>query len=284
MKKRYAYTYEDYDDNNKGASTLVTEIMEDPELPSVNEIEIGCWGNAWEDDCQPILDDIIAHKETFDHIQKLSIGIMDYEDCEISWIMQGNYSQFWAALPHLKSITIQGSTNLVLGDIVHDQLEHLEIICGGLPMEVLENIVSAKLPNLKELILYFGVEDYGFDGTPEEVQEKLSKMDFPKLEYLGLVNSDMQDALAELAIHSKLMPQLQTLDLSCGTLTDEGGAILLEALPRFPHLKKLDLHYHYLSGSMMQKLAQLPIETDLSEQNEAEHYHGEYYYSPMITE
>ena len=39
-----------------------------------------------------ILDGIAANADRFSHITKLFIGDMDYEVCEVSWIMQGNYS------------------------------------------------------------------------------------------------------------------------------------------------------------------------------------------------
>lgn len=284
MQKRYTYTYEDYEDNNKTAETMVEEILADPEFAQVDSLEIGNWGNAWEDDCQAIIDGMVEKKEAFVHVQELAIGIMDMEDCEISWIMQGNYSRLWQALPNLKHLTIQGSTDLVLGEIVHEQLESLEIICGGLPMDVVKSVAHAKLPNLRKLVLYLGVDNYGFDGSADDLREVLAEMDFPKLEYLGLLDSEMQDELVQITLDCALMPQLTTLDLSCGTLTDQGGALLLEHVSRFPKLQKLDLHHHFLSDQMMKKLAALPIEVDLSEQNDPDEYNGELYYYALITE
>lgn len=284
MQKRYTYTYEDYEDNKKTAETMVADILADPEFPQVDVLEIGSWGNAWEDDCQAIIDGIVAKKEAFAHVQELTIGMMEMEDCEISWIMQGNYSDIWQALPNLKHLTIQGSTDLQLGEIVHDQLESLEIICGGLPMDVIKSVAHAKLPNLRKLVLYLGVDNYGFDGSAEEMRDVLAEMDFPKLEYLGLLDSEMQDELVQIILDCPLMPQLTTLDLSCGTLTDKGGALLLDNVSRFPKLQKLDLHHHFLSDQMMKKLTALSIEVDVSEQNEADDYNGELYYYALITE
>ena len=47
--------------------------------------------------------------------------------------------------------------------------------------------------------------------------------------------------------------QLDTLDLSLGTLSDEGGQAILET-PQLKRVKQLDLHHHYLSEDMMEKL------------------------------
>lgn len=284
MKKRFAYTYDDYEDNHKTAETMVADILDDEAFEHIKALEIGSWGNAWEDSCQPIIDAMIARCADFAHVEDLSMGIMDFEDCEISWIIQGDYTRLWQALPNLKHLTIQGSTELELGEIVHDQLESLEIICGGLPMTVIKSIAHAKLPNLRKLVLYLGVDNYGFDGSAELIQEALAEMHFPRLEYLGLVDSEIQDELVPVVLGCALMPQLTTLELSLGTLTDKGGALLLEGVGRFSKLQKLDVHHHFLSNEMMAKLAELPIEVDLSDQTQPDEYHGELYYYALITE
>ena len=84
-------------------------------------------------------------------------------------------------MPQLKELTIKGSTDLELGEICHEGLESLTIICGGLSRSVLRSIQDAKLPGLKKLLLYIGVEAYGFDGDENTVKELLEKADFPKL-------------------------------------------------------------------------------------------------------
>ena len=82
----------------------------------------------------------------------------------------------------------------------------------------------------------------------------------------------------------KYIKQVERLELSMGSLTDKGGQLLLDKLPEFPNVKELDLHYHYLSDEMMEKLEQLPIEVDIDEQNEPDEWDDEIYYYPMLTE
>ena len=135
-----------------------------------------------------------------------------------------------------------------------------------------------------DLLLYVGVEDYGFDGNADTIKELLAKADFPKLQYLGITDSEIQDELTKVVLESKFMPQIETLDLSMGTLTDAGGALLLEAVPKFPNIKTLDVHYHYMSDEMEEKLKNLPICVDVSEQNEPDEYHGTIYMNAMLTE
>lgn len=282
--KRYTYSYDEYEEQGKRATDMVTDILADPDFLSLTELIIGDWGGAWEDSCQPILDGMVEHADQFSHIQSLFIGDMDFEECEVSWIMQGNFSALWAALPNLRSLTIKGSMDLVLGDICHEGLEELTIICGGLGTDVIRSVQNAKLPNLKKLLLYIGIDDYGFDGNADTVKELLDKAEFPKLTYLGIVDSEMQDELAKVVLESKFMGQIKTLDLSLGTLTDQGGQLLLEALPKWPNIEKLDVHYNYLTDEMAEKLEKLPAAVDASERNQPDEYHGTIYMNAMLTE
>ena len=52
--KKYAYSYDEYETQNKRADVMVQDILADTEFPGLTELIIGDWGNAWEDDCQPI--------------------------------------------------------------------------------------------------------------------------------------------------------------------------------------------------------------------------------------
>lgn len=282
--KRYSYDWEEYEEGGKDAKTMIEDILADQELPELSEIVIGCWGESWDNSAQPIVDGIVANKDKFAHIKSLFIGDMDYEECEVSWIEQADYEKLWAALPQLEKLTIKGSTNLSLGKIQHENLKSLEIICGGLPKAVIQSIAGAELPELRNLFLYIGVEDYGFDGTVSDIADMLAKSDFPKLEALGIMDSEIQDEIAEAVVKCKYMNQITVLDLSLGTLTDKGGEILLKELPSCENIKSVDLHYHYMSEDMMKKLQGLAVSVNVDEQQEEDEYNGEIYRYPMLTE
>ncbi len=283
--KRFAYTYED---EGKKEEDLLKEILEDAELPDLEEIVIGPWGECWdetEEGLQVIVDGIVENKEKFAHIKSLFFADMDYEDCEVSWIIQADYSKLWEAMPQLEKLVIKGSMDLELGEIVHENLKHLEIICGGLPGYVMESIQKAKLPSLQKLLLYIGVEDYGFDGDITTIQKLLAESDFPKLTYLGLTDSEIQDEIAEAVLNCKYIGTITALDLSMGALTDKGGQMLLDKLPEYPNVKQLELEYHFLSDDMMKKLKALPgVQVNVEDQQRADDYNGEIYYYPMLTE
>jgi len=285
--KRYSYTFDDWDTDGKNAKTMLEEILQDPELPGLEEIIIGCWGECWDEDesVQPLIDGIIANREAFSQVKSLFIGDMDFEDCEVSWIIQGDYSKLWEAMPQLEKLVIKGSSSLKLGEISHSSLQHLEIICGGLPADIIEEVQRAKLPSLEHLILYIGVDNYGFDGDISTIQNFLAQSDFPKLTYLGITDSEIQDEITEAVLASKYIDQISSLDLSMGTLTDKVGELLLEELPKHPNIVMLNLKFHYLSDKMMKRLEGLDnVDVNVDDQQEEDEYDGEIYYYPMLTE
>ena len=286
--KKYFYTgdqiWNDDSDVEINSLTLANDIIADSELSSLDELIVGCWGESYDNPVQSLLDVFVENKDKLQHISRMFIGDMDYEECEVSWIEQGDYSNLLKALPNLKSLTIKGSNELSLGNIDHNNLEELEIICGGLPTSVIKQIASARLPKLKKLNLYFGVEDYGFDGTIEDIASILKADYIKNLTYLGLGDSEIQDEIVEKVVESKNLYNIKTLDLSNGTLTDKGGKMILDNISMFKGLDKLDLTYHYLSEEMMQNLRNTGINVILDEANEPDEYDGEVYYYPMLTE
>lgn len=269
-------------DSGTSIEDLAEKILKDPKRAELKHITLGDWGDGGEgESCQAVIDMFVENADKFSHIESLFLGDMDYESCEVSWIVQGNYSKLWAALPNLKSLTIKGSQELVLGTIEHQNLEKLEIICGGLGSDVIKSIVEAKLPNLNTLKLYLGVDDYGFDGGIDDIKPLLDKTKFPKLKYLGLMNSDITDNLVALVFESNILLQLETLDFSYGTLSDKGGNLLLDNADKLAHLQLLNLEYHYLSEEMMAKLKKLPCKVNV---NDPQGEEDDDYKYPMLTE
>lgn len=285
--KKFFYDYEDYEDGDKGPATLVADILADPEFSGLEEIIIGCWGEAWDenDGAQAIIDGIVENKDKFSHIKSLFIGDMDFEECEVSWIIQGDYSKLWDAMPQLEKLVIKGSTGLSLGKISHRNLKHLEIICGGLPADIIKEIEESNLPSLETLLLYIGIEDYGFDGDASTIKDLLAHSSFPNLTYLGITDSEIQDELTEVVLNSKYMNQITTLDLSMGSLTDKGGQLILDKLPLYPNIKALNLEYHFLSDEMMDTFCNLEnVDVNVDDPQEPDEWNDEIYCYPMLTE
>ena len=92
----------------------------------------------------------------------------------------------------------------------------------------------------------------------------------------------------ELVFNSKYISQIETLDLANGSLTNKGGQFIADHLREYPNIKKVDLHYHYMTDEVMDKLDdladELDIEINVDEDNEADEWDGQVYYYPMLTE
>ena len=271
-------------DNEISREEFINNILADEDLVKIRSLVISRWGECYEESCQPIIDMFAEHAERFAHLESLFVGDMESEECEISWIQQGDYSRLYAALPNLKKLTIKGTQGLELGEIAHDKLEHLEIISGGAPCGVFASMQNSQLPAFKTLIVYIGVENYGFDASLDIVMNLASKSLFPSLTHLGLVNSEEQNEITRRVLESDIMPQLEVLELSCGTLTDKGAEHLLKHADRLSHLKLLDLHYHFLTTEMRKKLQKtLTCTVELSEEQKVDDDDDDYMY-PMFTE
>ncbi|MCL2388278.1 MAG: STM4015 family protein [Defluviitaleaceae bacterium] len=287
MEKKYFTEWED----GKDVKSIAQEILNDTDLPQLKSIVIGIWQaeEMYETTPNTIFEMMVNNKEKFQHIESLFVGDMESEENEVSWIFQGNYEELLNALPNLKSLKIKGSEKTFkLGKVDHKNLEELEIICGGLPVCIVDSLKTANLPSLKKLVLYLGVENYGYNCKVSDFAALANKSLFPNLNELGFVNSEQQDEIVQVILDSDILPQLTTIRISCGCLTDKGGQLILDAAEagKLSNLKKLDAEYHYMSKEMMEKLKTLPFEINVDDQQEPYIWRkdepGEMY--PMITE
>jgi len=119
------------------------------------------------------------------------------------------------------------------------------------------------LPYLEHLELWFGSDNYEDNCSVEDVRPFLCQNSFSKLKYLGLKACEFVDSIAVAAAEAPVLDQLEELDLSGGTLTDAGGKALLKS-EKVLQLKRLNLHRHYISETMMGFLAAgEPVEIDV---------------------
>ena len=179
---------------------------------------------------------------------------MTVEECEISWIVQTDVSPVLNALPQLESLRIRGGSELSFSLVRHNNLKELAIETGGLGRSVLREIFSCEFPQLERLELLLGDASYGFDGGVEDLQPLLAGRLFPKLTWLGLMNSEIANDIAAVVVNSPIVERLKVLDLSMGNLDDEGARSLM-GLSAFPNLETLNISHHYVSESTLDDLA-----------------------------
>ncbi|OUS30327.1 hypothetical protein A9Q99_06305 [Gammaproteobacteria bacterium 45_16_T64] len=255
-------------DEGKTILSILEAVAADPKAKDISALIIGAWEEAFETGIQPLIDLLVQQKGVFTSLKAVFFAEMTYEENEISWIQQGDYSAFWPAYPQLEHVQIRGMEGLSLGEFQHENLKTLIVETGGLGTDVIQHVANANLPSLEHLELWLGDENYGWDGSVDDIAPLLNVERRPSLKFLGLKNSEIADEIAGLLATSSLLSQLKTLDLSMGNISDKGAEAILASADKFRHLSKLNLAHHYFSDDMMGKLSALAIPLDLSGQEQ----------------
>jgi len=248
-------------------STLFEKFLNAKGLDQVSALVIGTWEEMHDaGGSEEIVQTLVNAKTKLPNLKALFLGDITYEECEISWIVQTNLAPLLAAYPKLEHLRVRGGNGLSLGPLKHAGLRSLTVETGGLSGQVVDQVAKSELPELAHLELWLGEENYGADWTFDQLNPILSGKKFPKLQYLGLRDSEKADEIAAAVAKSAIIQRISTLDLSMGTLGDVGGKALLAA--PLQNLKKLDLHHHYLSESVMKEFRGLAVEVNLDEREE----------------
>lgn len=255
-------------------------FLAEPGVETVTTLVVGSWGALvdGEETLQSIVEALAGARERLPALTALFLGDITSEECEVSWIPLADVSPLFHAYPKLEHFAVRGGMNdnqdLTLGVLKHAHLKSLSVQTGGLNASIVEEVSIAELPELESLELYLGTENYGGTVTPADLHTILTQghEKWPKLHYLGLRDYDRADELAgHLASRSSepLLKHITTLDLSLGTLSDPGATALLEC-PAITHLKKLDIHHHFVTEPTVAKLLALGIEVDVSDAKDPE--------------
>jgi len=256
-------------------------------LPNVAEMDtlvIGPWEDAGESgSVVSNVEKLIELKNAFSGLKHLFIGDMDSEDCEMSWIQQTDYSNFYQHFPALETFGIRGGEGLILGKINLPNLRHLVIETGGLRSDIIFDIAKSNLTNLEHLEIWLGTDEYGCTVDVEDLKRILNG-DYPKLRYLGLKNFHQADELAQILKGTAALKKIEILDLSMGTLTDKGAEALLNT-DELITLKHINCRFHFISDEWQAKLKNkyAAQNINLTDANRADEY-GEVYYYVQIGE
>ena len=255
-----------YDDPDDDLVNKVSHLLQDPLAAQLEALVFGPWLSEMFDAApNGIVDVLVAASPQLPSLRGLFWGDITYMDCEISWINQSDLSPFFEAFPQLEEFRIRGSEGLSLGEISHDRLETLIIESGGLDASVVRQVANAELPLLKHLEVYFGDDNYGATAELEDAKALMSKTTFPNLKRLAIRNCMFTDDLAKAILDSDILPQLEAVDFSLGTLGDEGANALLSSPDKLKHLHELDLHHHYIPEATSQRFSELGIKVNLAE-------------------
>ncbi|MFD7973190.1 STM4015 family protein [Streptomyces clavifer] len=248
-----------------------TSFLEAVDPAGVEALIIGQWGETYEETSAYPIGLVVAAADRLTSLRAVFVGDLVMEEAEISWIQQSDVTALLTAFPDLEGLGVRGSSELVFPPVKHGSLRALTIESGGLPVDVVRGVLDSELPALEVLDLWLGVSAYDGDVGLPDLAPLLTGTRFPQLHHLGLRNSEIENEIAAAVASAPVVARLRTLDLSCGTLGDEGAAALLEGQP-LTHLTTLDLHHHFLTEPMERRITAAlephGVRVDLSERCE----------------
>ncbi|SDG52185.1 hypothetical protein SAMN05421505_10516 [Sinosporangium album] len=245
----------------------------------VTALLVGGWENSYEVDSSHVVRLFVENAERFPALRSLFFGAIPSEVAEISWIQQSDVTPLLKAFPALERLDVRGGGMPALQPIRHEALRMLRLESGGLGADVVRAVGECELPALEYLELWLGVEQYGGDAAVADLGAILSGERLPSLRHLGLQNGEIQDEVAAAVSAAPIVARIESLSLSMGVLTDTGAEALLSGQP-LTHLRRLDLHHHFLTDSMIERVTDaLPgVDVDLSDQEEPE---DEWFYTAV---
>ncbi len=239
-------------------------LLQQPNADQLTALVIGAWQNT-EDICtgesstQELVENLVTLRDRLPNLKALFLGDITSEESEISWFNQSDISPILQAYPQLEILQIRGGMELEFKTPgTHQHLKALIVETGGLSRETVHQIYAWEFPALEHLELWFGDENYGGDCWNRDLNPILTDLRYPTLTYLGLRNSTFADDMMDMLVRSPLIGGLQVLDLSLGTLGDEGAAKLLDC-PAVKDLETLNVSENFLSGARIDQLNALGI-------------------------
>ncbi|GIF16809.1 STM4015 family protein [Actinoplanes teichomyceticus] len=258
------------DDDEDQVSAEFTALLDrfvDQAGADTTALVVGSWGYAALN-VAPI-GHLCALAPRLPRLRALFLGDITFDECEISWMKVGDVSPLLAAFPALQVLWVRGGEDFRFSPVRHERLRELVVQSGGLPRDFAAAVLASELPALTALELWLGVSDYGGDITPPDLAPLLAGDLFPELRRLGLRNAEIADQLAGAVAAAPVVQRLESLDLSLGTLGDQGAAALL-AGRSLTHLRELDLHHHYMTAPVAESVvAALPgVRVDVSERQQ----------------
>lgn len=245
-------------------------FLAEPDVGRVRAVVVGCWSDDPHDASGPVVDGLVAQAERLPALRGLFLGDVTYEECATSGIRHGDVTSPVEAFPALEEYGVRsGSEHITVRPFACRSLRRLTFDGTGLPAAAVRAVAASDLPHLEHLELWLGPDEGGGGATVGDLAPILAGEGFPSLQRLGLRDAAIADELAVALAAAPVVGQLRVLDLSLGTLGDDGVLALLRGRS-LDHLALLDLHHHYLSDGVMAHARASGLLVDLSDQQHEE--------------
>lgn len=178
-------------------------------------------------------DDIDMAHHVIGDLRKLSAWFPNLE-----WLKLHSGDQSWS-----------GPRTFELAPLKLPRLETLIIETCSLSKQRADAVMKSELPALRTLELWFGSAREGAVMSSKALAPLLDGGRFPRVTHLGLRNAEFTNELCTVLPRTKVAAQLESLDLSMGTMDAAGAQALAAGAAAFKKLKKLDVSDSFLVKS-----------------------------------
>ncbi|MCA9173612.1 MAG: hypothetical protein KDB14_03920 [Planctomycetales bacterium] len=255
----------------------LTPLIAAPKVSEVSTLVVGPWDGIVYDSASSAetIELLVAAAPKLASVKAMFFGDIVYRDTEISWIQHRDISPLLSAY-QLEEFALRGVGGLQIGQLKLPHMKRLTFQAGGLPSEIIRQIVACEMPNLESLDLWLGVEQYWGNATADDLAPILDGC-FPKVKRLALCNKEKLYELLPAILTAPILKKLQRLDLSMSTLIDEEAELLLSHAKPLKKLKELDLSQNFLSADMVEQLKNAGLPLIANDQRQVEVYDDEVY-------
>lgn len=236
------------------AAEVARNLFSRPMCAALEELRIGIlrWDHN-DVDVPAVLAEARKHAWAAD-LPKLHLGDVD-RNIDMAHHMIGDVGKpISKAFPKLQRLKLHSSEQTWRGGGVTfgisgldlPELSELVIETCSMSKKRLGHLLAAKLPRLEKLEVWFGSENYGCDASIKSLTKILDGSAFPRVRHLGLCNAEFQNDIAIAMASAKISQQLESLDLSMGTMTEVGAEALIAGAKWFRKLTALKLDKNFL--------------------------------------
>ncbi|NES24277.1 MAG: HEAT repeat domain-containing protein [Symploca sp. SIO3E6] len=248
----------------------LNRLLQDTQVAQIEALVFGMWNGrvSFYGDSSILVNALVEASYQLSSLKALFIGDILFYDSNMALMKQSNISPILEAYPSLEVLQVRGGSGLEFTPVRHNQLKKLIIQTNGLSSKTINQIWALHLPALEHLELWLGIDDYGGDSNVDTLRPVLDDIDlFPKLNYLGLRNSEYSEEIAKAIVQASIIKQIKVLDLSVGSIGDKDCPVLLSS-PAVNQLQTLNVSDNFLSEAMINQLNQLNIEVIAEDQKE----------------
>ncbi len=233
---------------------LVHELLAHPAARFLRELRIGKLGPD-EHDYAAVIDEIIRACPST--LRILSLVDLPPGAADLVFADLSDVTPLLAVTPLLEELRLAGN-QIGVSSIELPKLRRLAI--ATMDPGVLATVAKAKLPSLESLEL-----SSGDDAMPPAALAELLSPSW-SIKHLAITRTANTEVVLPHILKSPLLPDLTSLDVSGGTLSDTGAGLLVRARDKLAHLECLDLEANTLSPAAAKQVADLCASVRLDRQ------------------